>query len=222
MTPNKKAVQAGTRTASNAAIDGRNSSKKIKQPFWLPINTESYRAETADLSTLEHGAFLLLRLHYWRTGPLENNDKRLARISGLTVPEWKEVRRSLERFFDIDTEWINWEWDGELAKAFAYIQKASDAGKVGADNRWRMERERKARESESDTNRMRGASEPDTNRYANYKSGGKPPETPCLASGEIEDLPTKLLLPAGENPAPDFPGDSSLGSGVPAFPVSAG
>lgn len=166
--------------------------KKNKTPFWLPINTETYRADTADLSTLEHGAFFLLRLHYWRAGPLKDNDTILARIAGLSASEWKSVRPALERFFDIDGEWVNWEWDNELAVAYASIKKASDAGIKANAIRWERARKSKLEtsgaDSESHPNRIRIGSESDSeshpNRYPNYKIGGMPPKTPSLAKPE--------------------------------------
>ena len=178
MMPNKKAAQAGTRTASTTTLDHNNSPKNIRPPFWLPFNVESYRADTADLSTVEHGAFLLLRLHYWRSGPPRDDNKILARIAGLSITEWRRVRPSLERFFDIADEWINWDWDEELEKAYAHIQKASAAAKKGADARWAKERNRLKNNFASDTPGMRSASDSDTEGFANYKSGGVPPEPP--------------------------------------------
>jgi uncharacterized protein YdaU (DUF1376 family) len=221
MSPNNKAVQAGTRTAQNTAINGRDSSKRIKQPFWLPFNTESYRASTADLSTLEHGAFLLLRLHYWHTGPLKNDNKILARIAGLSASEWRKVRPSLERFFEIDQEWINAEWDVELEKAFECIDKKSKAGKKAADARWQGERDQSESRG-SDTNRMRGASESDTDWNANYKSGGRPPENPSLASGEVERFCGLQQQLACESIAVAFPGDGSLEEGAFILPNTTG
>jgi uncharacterized protein YdaU (DUF1376 family) len=178
MPTKRKSAPGATGTASGTAFncsDRTNNDRRapktnpIRNPFWLPINAESYRSDTADLSTLEHGAFFLLRLHYWRTGPLKDNDAVLARITGLSVSEWRLVRPSLERFFNIRySEWGNDQWSSELEVAYEHIQKASLAGKKAANARWERERNRKPTACVSDVNRMPGVSETDANRYANY------------------------------------------------------
>ena len=110
--------------------------KKTKQPYWLMFNVENYRAQTGDLTTIAHGALLLLRLHYWYCGPIRNNDATLAQVCSLSASEWRRVRPTLERFFEIDDQWINREWDVDLEDAFSRVQKKSAAGKKGNEARW--------------------------------------------------------------------------------------
>lgn len=91
----------------------------------MPLYVGDYLADTRHLSTEEHGAYLLLILHYWRTGGLPNDDARLARIAGLTPEAWQSSREVMASFFD--GEWRHKRVDFELAEA----ERLSKAGRAG-------------------------------------------------------------------------------------------
>jgi uncharacterized protein YdaU (DUF1376 family) len=65
----------------------------------MPLYVGDYRRDTAHLTTLEHGAYLLLIMHYWETGPLPDDDRRLAQIVGLSLKQWLAVRETVKSFF---------------------------------------------------------------------------------------------------------------------------
>ena len=52
---------------------------------WMPFYVTDYLGDTGHLSGPEHGAYLLLLFHYWRTGPLPDDDALLARLEALDV-----------------------------------------------------------------------------------------------------------------------------------------
>jgi uncharacterized protein YdaU (DUF1376 family) len=70
----------------------------------LPLWTDAYFADTRHLSTLEHGAYLLLLMEAWRrqTCSLPNDDRLLARLAGLTAEQWVDVKPMILPFFDLD------------------------------------------------------------------------------------------------------------------------
>ena len=67
----------------------------------LPLYVADYRADTARLSTEQHGAYLLLLMDQWMNGPIPDDDDVLARITGLMLGAWLKHRPSIEPFFVI-------------------------------------------------------------------------------------------------------------------------
>jgi uncharacterized protein YdaU (DUF1376 family) len=83
---------------------------------WMPLYIADYRADTAHLSACEHGAYLLLIMHYWQTGGLPKADGPLSRIACMSPAEWKKAKPSVAPFFGED--WSSHKRiDAELAKA---------------------------------------------------------------------------------------------------------
>jgi uncharacterized protein YdaU (DUF1376 family) len=105
---------------------------------YMPFYVADYLADAAHLTTLEHGAYLLLIMNYWQRGePLPDNDRKLSRIVGMLESEWVEVRESLSEFFTIiDGFWHHGRIDRELDKVRAKSEKARSAGKVSAERRF--------------------------------------------------------------------------------------
>lgn len=66
---------------------------------WMPLYTGDYRRDTMHLSLTEHGAYLLLIMHYWDTGPLPADPVRLARILGIPVKQFTPLWETLRDFF---------------------------------------------------------------------------------------------------------------------------
>lgn len=99
---------------------------------WMPFYVADYLADTGHLRTVEHGAYLLLIMHYWRTGALPPEDAKLAKITRLPFKAWTEsVRPAVEPLF---TEgWRHKRIDFELGKQDAILTKRAVAGKRGGD-----------------------------------------------------------------------------------------
>jgi uncharacterized protein YdaU (DUF1376 family) len=66
----------------------------------MPLYVADYRADTAHLSAAQHGAYLLLIMHYWQMGRLPDDEKTLARIACMTPAEWRRNRSAIEAFFE--------------------------------------------------------------------------------------------------------------------------
>lgn len=111
-----------------------------KVDIWMPFYPGDYLSKTMPLTTLQHGAYLLLIMAYWmNVGPLPDDDDTLASICKMTKDVWKRNRPILQRFFDLESipgEWIHPKVDKELLKAFDQKQKAKERGKRGAKVRW--------------------------------------------------------------------------------------
>lgn len=103
-------------------------------PAWMPFYVADYLADTGHLSTLEHGAYLLLIMHYWQSGGLPTDETKLSRIARLSAREWGSVRDTLAALFASD--WRHKRIDAELAKASENMERRSAAGKAGASARY--------------------------------------------------------------------------------------
>lgn len=101
---------------------------------WMPFYVADYLADTSHLSTVEHGAYLLLIMHYWQHEGVPDDDKKLARITRLSIEEWLEIKDTISEFFD--DEWRHKRIDGEIAKSEEIISKRVAAGKAGARARY--------------------------------------------------------------------------------------
>jgi uncharacterized protein YdaU (DUF1376 family) len=103
----------------------------------MPLFIGDYRAATTHLTTLEHGAYLLLIMSYWQRGkPLPSDDERLARMAGVTMDEWKAMRPALAEFFAHgDGVWVHDRIEEELEKARDKSAKAQAAGRKSANAR---------------------------------------------------------------------------------------
>lgn len=102
----------------------------------MPLWVGDYRADTTGLNAEEHGAYLLLIMHYWTNGPPPDDDKRLSRIAVSTMTRWKKLRPILSPFFKISRGvWRHDRIEVEIARA----ERFSERAKAGANARWNKE-----------------------------------------------------------------------------------
>lgn len=103
-----------------------------KVDIWMPIYIGDYLGDTMRLSTEQHGAYLLMLMEYWRTGPLPDDDDELAEITKLDPERWQQHRKKLARFFVIeDGVWRQKRLERELEAAKNRRKAAAENGKKG-------------------------------------------------------------------------------------------
>jgi uncharacterized protein YdaU (DUF1376 family) len=95
----------------------------------MPLYIADYLGDTQHLSTIEHGAYLLLIMHYWQQERLPNDEGRLARIARMTAKEWSNARATLVALFDGD--WKHGRIDAEIALTDEKYEKRAGAGHKG-------------------------------------------------------------------------------------------
>lgn len=92
---------------------------------WMPLYVGDYLADTAHLRAAEHGAYLLMMMHYWSKKGLPTDDEALARIARMSIGEWRKARPTIAPFFGED--WKHKRIEFELTEA----ARIADAGRKG-------------------------------------------------------------------------------------------
>lgn len=101
-----------------------------KVDIWMPIYIGDYLRDTEELTCQEHGAYLLLLMHYWqKKGEIGSDIERLARVCKSSVETCSFV---LGYYFTLENEsYKNKRADEEMAKAEKRRVSRSENGKLG-------------------------------------------------------------------------------------------
>lgn len=101
---------------------------------WMPLDVGAYLRDTSRLSTLEHGAYLLLIMDYWVNGNLPKDDASLALIARVSLDDWKKMRPKLKKLFK--KGWTHKRVEEELQKA----AEISEKRRKNAELKWAIAR----------------------------------------------------------------------------------
>ena len=105
----------------------------MSAPPYMPFYVGDYLADTRQLTTIEHGAYVLLLLCMWRAGgALPNDDAKLARFTGLTPRQWDRMKPHIMPFFDVENDQIiQRRLTSELTRHSDAVRQRRDAGSQG-------------------------------------------------------------------------------------------
>lgn len=173
---------------------------------YMPLYVADYMADAAHLSTLQHGAYLLLIMTYWQRGkPLPNDDEMLARICRLSKRDFARNRAVLLSYFqEMKNTLVHSRIEGELAKVRAKSLKCKQARltivKRTPDDR-STDVQRTFNHTDTDTDIKKGSlmENPKKERFL----GSDEPKPDQI---EVEDIPEFL----DRRPKPDKPPDEIL------------
>ena len=157
---------------------------------WMPLYVGDYLGDTGHLTTAQHGAYLLLMMHYWRKGELPDDDRQLCKIAKLPLKTWCQYRATLQDFFY--EGWKHKRIDAELAKMMRVSEKRAIAGQKGgigsAPARMRLENSALSRRVPSPA--IAGQVQPGRSRRRpltptpeSFQGGGEFCRTPEAAAG---------------------------------------
>lgn len=106
---------------------------------YMQLYVSDYLIDTVHLSLEEHGAYLLLIMHYWQQGkPLCDDDKKLAAVCSVPVEQWLNIRLEVSDFFTIkDGFWYHKRIEEDLLMVRKKSKQASMAGKASAVKRFK-------------------------------------------------------------------------------------
>jgi uncharacterized protein YdaU (DUF1376 family) len=109
-----------------------------KPDSFMPFYTGDWLRSTGHLKAAEHGAYLLLVLHYWDTQkPLTSDEEDLRRIARMTRREWNESRERILSFFElIDKKYHHFRVEKEITRASEKYKARSENGAKAANKRW--------------------------------------------------------------------------------------
>lgn len=110
-----------------------------KKPAAIPLFADAYLADTMHLTTEEHGAYLLLLMAAWRQEDcaLPDDDRKLARIAGMTPRKWQAIKPTIMEFWTVADGRIS---QARLRKEHAFACQKSEQNKQAAEARWEAQR----------------------------------------------------------------------------------
>lgn len=161
-------------------------------PIYMPLYIGDYLSDTTHLSTVEHGAYLLLTFAYWkRCGPLPDDAISLCNIARVTFDEWQRTLDArLRPFFLVhDGFWHHKRIDEELKKASHLIEQKRRAGQASANARSNTRSTHGPTESQRRGNQSE--SESGVNK-ARAPLGGAGGDVPTLVPTLVELWPGEL------------------------------
>jgi uncharacterized protein YdaU (DUF1376 family) len=103
----------------------------------LPLWTDAYLADTRHLSTVEHGAYLLLLIEAWRrpSCSLPDDDALLARLTGLSAEAWAEAKPVVMAFWKRDGRSATWR-QKRLSAERGYVADRAQLQRDRIAKRW--------------------------------------------------------------------------------------
>lgn len=172
-------------------------------PF-LPLATDAYLSDTRHLTTVEHGAYLLLLITAWRRADcrLPNDDTFLAKSAGLNRRAWGDIRDTIMAFWHIDDDgfWTQKRLVQERIRVAARVKQRTDA----ANAKWRKNKGNgDAGASGSHAVRIGSAYAPITRTRTREEESSIPPSD--IEANRIERVSVRRGVQGGGDLAPQAP-----------------
>lgn len=101
----------------------------------LQLWTDAYLGDTTHLTTIEHGAYLLLLMAAWRSPDcrLPDDDKMLARYARLSPGQWARIKPIMLTFWEVKSSfWSQRRLTDEWVAVRHKRQQAADNGRLSA------------------------------------------------------------------------------------------
>jgi len=150
---------------------------------WFPFYMGEYLRDTQHLSTLEHGAYLKLIIHYYATQePIPNDDELLRQITCLTKHNWKKISLKIKNLFEINEKsLVQKRIEQELAKT----KNISEIRRIAAlkSHRSRSEAEKDSSISTANAKLLQVQSQPQSQPQKKEKSTPLPPKGGIFSVG---------------------------------------
>ena len=106
----------------------REGQASMSRP-WMPLYIGDYLRDTRHLTTIQHGAYLLLVMEYWTKGKLPGTDAERRRITSMTGKQWRSNYLAIASMFTPD--WRHARIERELEKSNQISMKRAVYGAKG-------------------------------------------------------------------------------------------
>ena len=101
---------------------------------YMKLYIGDYLGDTSHLSTIQHGAYLLLIMAYWQKGGcIRNADAMLRQCTRTTEEEWAECKEIVLEFFEEREGFL---YHNRIDKELHKRAVISGKSKIAADKRW--------------------------------------------------------------------------------------
>jgi uncharacterized protein YdaU (DUF1376 family) len=140
--------------------------------------TADYLGDTTHLTTIEHGAYMLLLMTAWRSKAhcLPDDDLLLQQYTKTRAHQWKRIRPRLEPFFEINNGfWFHMRMLDEIEAIKRQRNQKSIAGTRGALQRWNRSRKYRTKAESMEPNMPSRATRLD--EYGVHDLASKPLKT---------------------------------------------
>lgn len=168
----------------------------------MPLFTDAYLGDTTHLTTIEHGAYLLLLITSWRArgNTLPDNDRMLARYAKCTMGQWARIRPILEPFFSISSDgWVQ----GRLMDEAAHVRQVRESQRAnGVSSALKRKGRHSAKRDASSNGAMQfdedTDNQPATPSPSPQSIGSEPNGSGAIAPDKPDEIdPAKIIFGAG-------------------------
>lgn len=154
-----------------------------KTKIWMPIYIGDYLADTMHLSAEEHGAYILLIMHYWREGGAIDFDKKM--IQNICKISGKKCEKIID-FFEVKGDKLfHKRIDEELAVAME--KKAESKARTAAATAARQAK-RESKKQNDDSRNVPKTKNVTSNVTLNVKDNVTMSPSPSPSPSSSEDL----------------------------------
>jgi uncharacterized protein YdaU (DUF1376 family) len=165
---------------------------------YMQLYVADYLADTAHLTTEEHGAYVLLLFSYWQTGKALKAE-RLSSISRLSNERWTNVEQTLAEFFHVKNGvWTHKRVEADLEKAGGKSRKNSEAGKKSALARSLAKQELERDETTSVQRTLQRTFNHARSRDTDTDTDTDTEDQKHMSSGKPNDVPMAERIPYKE------------------------
>jgi uncharacterized protein YdaU (DUF1376 family) len=172
---------------------------------WMPFYVADYLADTGHLNAAQHGAYLMLIMHYWRKGSIPADTVQQAQIARMSEADWLANRDTVLAFFDADLK--HKRIDQELAHAedvsnkrrTARAQRSNNSSTIVEQKTTQSQSQSQSQRKKEDIRAVANATRPSGDHFDKFKAAyprrkGSNPWKPARVQFDI-------ALKSGADPA---------------------